>query len=236
MEIDPVSGPVRVGIANTLVQYDFMWQLQEAAGGGESDVVTVYIKVAETRRAAHKYVMERFYNSASPSVSRPDDPIVVGDVSFHRNGRRFIRGNIVVNVKAFGAMNDRTRDVAEHIDAFLLTQPTAASAEAFKPVVERLEAVESPGTQGAAQIFVEASDPYGGTLMYEWQGTDVNEVDGRYYLPVSSSDGVAVALLIMNPMGFYTKATIGGSVTEGFVVTGVQPITWGNVKARVSGP
>ena len=235
---DPISGPDRYGIASTLVGYDFKWQLGETIITGREDwtedQVKVLVKIAETRLPAQKHVMERFYHVTSPAVIRPDEPIVAGDVSFQR-GRTFIRGNIVVELRPFGAMNERMTDVAKHIDAFFLTQPTGASAQGFRPVIERLEAIESPGTQGAAEIIVEASDPYGGTLVYEWGGADVNEVGDRYYLPARYRElgPVVVTLLIINPMGYYTTATIEGSVEEGFVSSPVQATSWGEVKAHV---
>ncbi len=227
-DIRPNRTPGLWGVENNLVRYWSRWQMGETIITGREDYtedrVEIWIVVAETAAEAHEYLIERYFYTSLPfetRVPRRDQPNVAGDISFF-GGRKFIRNNIVVEISAKGKMKDKLRETAEQIDALLLTRPTATSADPFKPVIERLEiAQDTVERESKTKLFVEATDPYGGDLVYKWRGTDGGigkdeSGDYYYYAGDFGVNNLTLSLIVINDIGFASRASIGVTIVDSF--------------------
>lgn len=190
---------------------DVMWKKDK------NNWVSIRLYFAETCADAHEYVIYQYFNSSNPMAPKADDPIIAGDISFF-NARGFIRNNIyvMISVSHGSELNNRVAEIAKDIDELLLTRPTAASAEEFKPMIKRFEIANNliePWTQ--TQLFVEAYDPQGSELFYFWRvsaGSIGKDDFGQLYY--FSSDEAApgttqtITLIVINGRGYFQKSSI----------------------------
>ncbi len=227
-DIRPNRTPGLWGVENNLVRYWSRWQMGETIITGREDYtedrVEIWIVVAETAAEAHEYLIERYFYTSLPfetRVPRRDQPNVAGDISFF-GGRKFIRNNIVVEISVKGKMKDKLRQTAEQLDALLLTRPTAASAQQFKPVIERLELAQDTVEKGSStRLFFEARDPHGGGLEYIWRmngaglGKDHNS-ETYYYIARYEVGVKELTLIVINDIGFASRASLTVTIVDSF--------------------
>lgn len=187
---------------------DTMWKKDK------ENRVEIRLVFAETSAEAHEYAIYRYFNSSNPMVPKPDDPIIAGDVSFF-NAYSFIRNNIYVEISPHGEIRNKQASIAKDIDELLLTRPTAASAEEFKPVIKRFEIADSlVESNTRTKLFLEVSDPKGSELYYFWRVTagDVskNESGEWYYNSswVDHGNTPSITLIVINDRGYYRCSSI----------------------------
>jgi hypothetical protein len=194
------------------VKFEYRWEKSD------SDFVFVDFLVFENHELANIYLTEKREYSSLPIELHPpeDQPAIAGNISYG-NGENFIRGNIVVEIRAEGAFSDKTPEIASQIDALILEGPRFHALSQVKPSVEFLGITENPVTEGTQTLIkVNVNDPNNKKLFYKWIHTIItgrggNVVEGEYgdlyYQANAVYDDILVneeelSVLVINEYGF----------------------------------
>src|SRR5712692_7957437 len=133
-----------------------VWQ---RVGGEKDDLLGVDVYEAESRAAAHDYLL-RLLGEFQGDLGEPRGAI--GDVSFVSAATAlFARANLVVLVRALGTGDPPVNQIADAFDRSLVTRPNADG-----PFAPKIDAFRSRASTLGAALEIAATDPQGRPVQY----------------------------------------------------------------------
>lgn len=201
-----------------IVKYLYSWTLSDV------DFVNIDLIVAETEEQALQYLTEKRENSSIPlNLLQPEDqPTIAGNISYG-NGSDFIRNNIVIEIHAEGAFNEKTDKIAQQIDALILNSPSFVSLSQVKPVIKDFKITNNPVIERTQTLLIlNIEDPNNKEIYYQWNFNTIIGLGGNiiqddkedfYYDSNSVYDDLEsneeeLTVIAINEYGFCADSTI----------------------------
>jgi hypothetical protein len=194
-----------------VIKFNYQWKFSA------DDILDIDVIVAESREQATNYLTYRRQTSCIAEFLQPpeDKPPVAGNISYGE-GQDFIRDNIIVEIRAYGTLKEKTTAIAKQVDALLRTSRTASSTDRFKPKIQKFQIAQNPVRwQSTTPLIIEVKDPLGSRVFYDWRfssnygGIVIDESGNYHYYYAESETGFEKLILIaINEGGFFATAEI----------------------------